>query len=77
MSRLPPSTIIGKTLSSSKARIEFAGEYVTPSGRLVSDSQTAYALAICFDLVSPWKFLISNICLIRLSALLLTQQRWH
>jgi alpha-L-rhamnosidase len=29
----------------------FAAEYVTPNGRLVSDSQTAYTLAICFDLL--------------------------
>jgi alpha-L-rhamnosidase len=35
------------------ARAEFAAEYVTPNGRLVSDSQTAYALAICFGLLSP------------------------
>ncbi|PCH01518.1 Alpha-L-rhamnosidase [Penicillium occitanis (nom. inval.)] len=35
------------------AKKEFQAEYVTPSGRTVSDSQTAYALAICFDLLSP------------------------
>jgi alpha-L-rhamnosidase len=29
----------------------FVGEYVTPSGRLVSDAPTAYALALCFDLL--------------------------
>lgn len=34
------------------ARAEFVTEYVTPKGRLASDSQTAYALAICFDLLS-------------------------
>ncbi|KAM0540646.1 hypothetical protein ACHAPJ_013557 [Fusarium lateritium] len=34
------------------ARAEFAEEYVSPSGRLVSDTQTAYSLAICFDLLS-------------------------
>jgi alpha-L-rhamnosidase len=28
----------------------FAAEFVTPAGRVLSDSQTAYALAICFDL---------------------------
>lgn len=32
---------------------EFAREYITPNGRLLSDTQTAYALAICFDLLSP------------------------
>lgn len=31
----------------------FRSEYVAPSGRLVSDSATAYALAICFDLLDP------------------------
>ncbi|KAL5334204.1 bacterial alpha-L-rhamnosidase domain protein [Aspergillus crustosus] len=36
-----------------KARAEFNEEYVSPSGRLISDSQTAYALAISFDLLSP------------------------
>ncbi|KAJ4127870.1 hypothetical protein NW768_008150 [Fusarium equiseti] len=34
------------------ARAEFTQEYVTPSGRLVSDTQTAYSLAICFNLLS-------------------------
>jgi alpha-L-rhamnosidase len=32
------------------AKTEFALEYISPNGRLVSDSQTAYALAIVFDL---------------------------
>ncbi|KAB8251145.1 bacterial alpha-L-rhamnosidase domain protein [Aspergillus flavus] len=32
---------------------EFQDEYVTPNGRIASDSQTAYALAICFDLLTP------------------------
>ncbi|KAF5584442.1 hypothetical protein FPCIR_8671 [Fusarium pseudocircinatum] len=31
-------------------RAAFASEYITPTGRLVSDSQTAYALAIQLDL---------------------------
>ncbi|RDW74634.1 alpha-L-rhamnosidase [Aspergillus mulundensis] len=30
---------------------EFRNEYITPTGRLVSDSQTAYALAIVFNLL--------------------------
>lgn len=34
------------------ARAEFTQEYVTPSGRLVSDTQTAYSLAICFNLLN-------------------------
>ncbi|GLH99547.1 alpha-L-rhamnosidase [Phytohabitans aurantiacus] len=32
-------------------RAAFAREYVTPSGRVASDSQTAYALALRFDLL--------------------------
>ncbi|SPJ78674.1 probable alfa-L-rhamnosidase [Fusarium torulosum] len=34
-------------------RAEFQQEYVTPRGRLTSDSQAAYALAICLDLLEP------------------------
>jgi alpha-L-rhamnosidase len=34
-----------------RARDAFAREYVTPNGRLASDAQTAYALAIVYDLV--------------------------
>jgi len=34
-----------------EARAAFAREYVTPSGRLMSDAETAYALAITFDLL--------------------------
>ncbi|KAM0230272.1 hypothetical protein ACHAP5_011414 [Fusarium lateritium] len=33
--------------------IEFQQEYVTPRGRISSDSQAAYALAICLDLLEP------------------------
>lgn len=50
--------VLGKNKESSyyeswaaKARAEFAEEYVSSSGRLVSDTQTAYSLAICFDLL--------------------------
>ncbi|OOQ87651.1 alfa-L-rhamnosidase [Penicillium brasilianum] len=32
---------------------EFQEEYVTSNGRLVSDSQAAYAIAICFGLLTP------------------------
>jgi alpha-L-rhamnosidase len=34
-----------------KARTAFAREYVTPAGRLMNDAETAYALAIAFDLL--------------------------
>ncbi|KAH7248012.1 bacterial alpha-L-rhamnosidase-domain-containing protein [Fusarium solani] len=33
------------------ARAEFRGEYVTPSGRILSECQTSYCLSICFDLL--------------------------
>lgn len=32
-------------------KIAFANEYITPNGRLVSHTQTAYALALSFDLI--------------------------
>lgn len=35
-----------------RARAAFLDAYVTPSGRMVSDSPTAYSLAITFDLVT-------------------------
>ncbi|MBB2914230.1 alpha-L-rhamnosidase [Streptosporangium becharense] len=35
-----------------RVRAAFDAEYVSPSGRLVGDSQTAYALALRFDLVA-------------------------
>lgn len=34
-----------------EARAAFVREYVTPSGRLMSDAETAYALALVFDLL--------------------------
>ncbi|KAF2010389.1 glycoside hydrolase family 78 protein [Aaosphaeria arxii CBS 175.79] len=34
------------------ARKQFQDEWVTPNGLMSSDSQTAYALAICFDLLT-------------------------
>ncbi|KAL2803247.1 bacterial alpha-L-rhamnosidase domain protein [Aspergillus granulosus] len=53
------SNILGRTDNAryfedwlTNAQKEFVEEYVSHSGRLVSDSQTAYALAICFDLLS-------------------------
>jgi len=36
-----------------RARDAFVSSYVTGEGRLTSDSQTAYALALTFDLLSP------------------------
>jgi alpha-L-rhamnosidase len=51
------SSILGKDQTAKQyedeaklVRREFCDEYITPNGRLVSDSQTAYALGICFDL---------------------------
>ena len=41
-----------KTLASG-IRESFNREFVTPNGRLVSHTQTAYALALSFDLLSP------------------------
>lgn len=37
----------------SDARLEFSDEYISQNGRLVADTQTAYALAICFELLKP------------------------
>jgi alpha-L-rhamnosidase len=34
-------------------RAAFLAEYVTPAGRMVSDAQTAYALAIMFEIAPP------------------------
>jgi alpha-L-rhamnosidase len=34
-----------------EARAAFAREYVTPAGRLMNDAETAYALALVFDLL--------------------------
>ena len=39
-----------KTLAA-EARAAFAREYVTPAGRLMNDAETAYALALAFDLL--------------------------
>nr|WP_314845447.1 family 78 glycoside hydrolase catalytic domain [uncultured Microbacterium sp.] len=36
-----------------EVRRAFVAEYVTASGRMVSDAQTAYSLAIVFDMVEP------------------------
>ncbi|WP_197430218.1 alpha-L-rhamnosidase [Auraticoccus cholistanensis] len=36
-----------------RVRTAFLAEYVTPAGRMMSDAQTAYALAIAFDLAPP------------------------
>ena len=52
------ASIIGKTYDSKeyselseKIKSAFIHEYVTPSGRLVSHTQTAYSLALAFDLL--------------------------
>lgn len=54
------SRILGKeaegrsfAAESQLARLEFQAEYVTANGRLVSDSQAAYALAICLGILTP------------------------
>jgi alpha-L-rhamnosidase len=51
------SSILGReqeamqyTAEAKLVRKEFCDEYMTPNGRLVSDTQTAYALGICFDI---------------------------
>lgn len=36
-----------------EARATFVDRYVASDGRMVSDAQTAYALALCFDLLDP------------------------
>ena len=36
-----------------RVRAAFGREWVTPSGRLANETQTAYSLAICFGLLSP------------------------
>ncbi|KAK4096664.1 glycoside hydrolase family 78 protein [Parathielavia hyrcaniae] len=41
------------TSEAALARAEFHREYVTPTGRLVSDTQAAYALAISLDILTP------------------------
>ncbi|KAG7139346.1 Alpha-L-rhamnosidase like protein [Verticillium longisporum] len=51
--------LLGKELDATRyrqeaaCRLEFAAEYVSPNGRLPSDTQTAYALAITFNLLTP------------------------
>jgi alpha-L-rhamnosidase len=35
------------------ARAEFHDEYITPNGLIASDSQAAYAIAICFGILKP------------------------
>jgi alpha-L-rhamnosidase len=51
---------------SQAARTEFQDEYITPNGRIVSDSQTAYALAICFDLLTRIQRVRAGIRLVEL-----------
>ncbi|KAL4860413.1 hypothetical protein BDV12DRAFT_181617, partial [Aspergillus spectabilis] len=61
------ATLLGNTQDANlydkqlaKAKREFQEEYVTKSGRLVSDSQTAYSLALCFDILSPQQSVIAG-----------------
>ena len=50
-----------------KTKKEFVNDFVTPSGRIISDSQTSYVLALMFDLLPEdliprsTKFLVDNI----------------
>ncbi|KAH6700319.1 bacterial alpha-L-rhamnosidase domain-containing protein [Verticillium dahliae] len=52
--------LLGKELDATRyrqeaaaCRLEFAAEYVSPNSRLPSDTQTVYALAITFNLLTP------------------------
>jgi alpha-L-rhamnosidase len=54
------ATVLGKTGDAEvylklaqKIKLAFSLSFVDPSGRLTSDTQTAYLLAIAFDLLSP------------------------
>lgn len=44
------STILNKDFEA--ARSQFQAEWITPNGRVMCESQTAYALAICFNLLA-------------------------
>ncbi|TYJ53289.1 hypothetical protein B9479_006103 [Cryptococcus floricola] len=47
----PPSLVSKYTSDAARLHALFLAEYVSPKGRLVSDTQTAYALALKFDLL--------------------------
>ncbi|KXJ96273.1 bacterial alpha-L-rhamnosidase-domain-containing protein [Microdochium bolleyi] len=49
----PPTVRSHYVAESRLARSEFHAEYVTPRGRLTSDTQTAYAAAICLEILDP------------------------
>lgn len=49
MLSLVGATVFG--IEASATRQQFVNEYVSANGRLASDSQTAYGLAVCFDLL--------------------------
>lgn len=56
------ATVLGRTADAERyatlaadTRQAFAREYVTPSGNVLSDAPTAYALAICWDLLPDWE----------------------
>lgn len=46
---------------SKKVREEFIKEYITPNGRLTEDSQTAYALALFFDMTDKKDYAIKRL----------------
>ncbi|KAF5507736.1 putative beta-glucosidase O [Colletotrichum aenigma] len=48
------------------AKTEFHLEYVTQNGRIVSDTQAAYALAICLDILNPQQRITAGARLVEL-----------
>ncbi|KAF0324089.1 bacterial alpha-l-rhamnosidase domain protein [Colletotrichum asianum] len=48
------------------AKTEFHLEYVTQNGRIVSDTQAAYALAICLDILNPQQRIIAGARIVEL-----------
>ena len=48
------------TAEAASALAEFHQEYVTPNGRLVSDTQAAYALAICLNILRPAQLAVAG-----------------
>jgi alpha-L-rhamnosidase len=42
------------------AREQFRAEWTTPNGRMVCESQTAYALALCLDILSPEQRIVAG-----------------
>ncbi|KAE9579548.1 hypothetical protein CGMCC3_g4097 [Colletotrichum fructicola] len=48
------------------AKTEFHQEYVTQNGRIVSDTQAAYAVAICLDILNPQQRITAGARLVEL-----------